>query len=510
MSNTKTIAKNSVWYGLDTVISAVVALVTSIAVARTLGPTKTAYIIYVSYIASVVGSLGGVGIPATTRKYMAEYLGMGDLGTARYIYLRTLLLQMAMATLATVAILFWVVADAGPEYKWTAILIVLSIWPSMVNSISAQANVASENLRTNLPASLVSTVVYFVLIMAAVVLHWGVVGIGAALLAMRLVDFVLRLIPTMGRIYGWEKRHVQLPGLRRRMLSFAWQGVITMILSLIVWDRSEVVLLKHLCADIRQVAFYSVAFSLAERLLLGTTIFASATSTTVFAQYGRDKEKLPLLAATTLRYLALIAVPIHLIAFSLAVPALLFLYGSKFAGAAAVAMVAPLLCMFKAFIDPPTSLLQSHERQSFVIFSTILAGIIDLGLTWSLAAKYGAVGACIGNGAAQLSAVLILWVVAIRLYKVKLPWKFLGKLTLASMMASLAAYCVAARLTPFWALLCGGSAALIVLLGLFCLMRILEPQDGKRLSVLVRMLPKSVAVWAVRLQSLLIRPEAAF
>jgi len=101
-------------------------------------------------------------------------------------------------------------------------------------------------------------------------------------------------------------------------------------------------------------------------------------------------------------------------------------------------------------------------------------------------------------------------VVAIRLYKVKLPWKFLGKLTLASMMASLAAYCVAARLTPFWALLCGGSAALIVLLGLFCLMRILEPQDGKRLSVLVRMLPKSVAVWAVRLQSLLIRPEAAF
>jgi len=509
MSNTRTIAKNSVWYGLDTVISAVVALVTSIAVARTLGPTKTAYIIYVSYIASVVGSLGGVGIPATTRKYMAEYLGMGDLGTARYIYLRTLLMQVGMATLATVAILFWVVADASPEYKWTAILIVLSIWPSMVNSISAQANVASENLRTNLPASLVSTIVYFVLIMADVVLHWGLIGIGAALFSMRMVDFVLRLIPTMGRIYGWQKRHMQLPGLRQRMFSFAWQGVITMILSLIVWDRSEVVLLKHLCADIRQVAFYSVAFSMAERLLLGTSIFAGAAATTLFAQYGRDKEKLPLLAATTLRYLALMAIPIHLIAFSLAVPALLFLYGNKFAGAAAVAMVAPLLCMFKAFVDPPTSLLQSHERQSFVIFSTILAGIIDLGLTWSLSAKYGAVGACIGNGAGQLSAVLILWVVAIRIYKVKLPWRMLAKLTCASLLASLAAYSVAARLTPLWALLGGGSAALIVLFGLFYLLRILEPEDGKRLSILVRMLPQPVAVWADRLQELLIRPAPA-
>ena len=82
MTNTRTIARNTGWYGLENAISFVVGLSTSIAIARTLGPTKMGYIIYVIWIASVVSSLGGMGIPATTRKYMAEFLGMGDRGTA--------------------------------------------------------------------------------------------------------------------------------------------------------------------------------------------------------------------------------------------------------------------------------------------------------------------------------------------------------------------------------------------------------------------------------------------
>ena len=92
MSNTKTIARNTGWYGLENIISALVTLFTSIAIARTLGPSKMGYIIYVAWLASVVSSLGGLGIPATTQKYMAEFLGMGDRGTARHIFFRTLLL----------------------------------------------------------------------------------------------------------------------------------------------------------------------------------------------------------------------------------------------------------------------------------------------------------------------------------------------------------------------------------------------------------------------------------
>ena len=509
MSNTKTIARNTGWYGLENLVNSVLTLITSIAIARSLGPSKMGYIIYVSWIASVVSSLGGLGIPATTQKYMAEFIGMGDRGTARYIYSRTMMLQIGMATIATGGILFWVLRDAEVGYKLASALIALSIWPAMVNSISAQANVATENLSANLPASAISIFVFFVAILATVLLKWGVVGVGASMFLMRAVDFLVRLFPTMKRVLAWETTHVHPEGIGARMIAFSWQSVASMIVALIVWDRSEVILLKHLCSDIRQVAYYSVAFSMAERLLISSAVFGSAASVTIFAQYGRDKSKLPAVTASAFRYLALTSIPLHVISAALAFPALLLLYGNQYRGAAAVVVLAPLLCMPKAFIGPVQSLLQSAERQGYVILATVVAGIVDIGVAWYLIPAHRAVGACIGNGAAQITAVAMMWAVGIRLYGVKLPWMQVAKITFSSIAASLTAHYIAAQLPPLLAILCGGSASLVVLFGLFYLMRVLEPEDRARFSVLTGMLPKPFAGPANKALSLLIRPDFA-
>ena len=514
MSNTSTIARNSGWYGTETIVGAVVALVSSILINRYLGPEKNGYIVYVSYIASLVAGLGGFGIPATTRKYMAEFIGMGDRGTARYIFFRTLILQTVLATLATGGFLYWVLGDANPDYKLAAALLVLSIWPSMVNSIPAQANFATEDLSKNLPASVVSALVYLIAIAATVVLHWGVAGVGASLLTLRAVDLLVRFFPTLKRVLAWETTHALPPGLRNRMMAFAWRSVASMAVAMIVWGRSEILLLKHLSADIRQVSFYSLAFTMAEQLLLAATIFGTAAAATIFVQYGRDKSRLPAIAASTFRYLALVSIPLHFIAASLAVPALLLLYGRKFEDAALVVTLAPLLCIFKAFVGPATSLLQSSERQSLVIAATLLAGVADWGVAWWLIPAHGAVGACIGNGAAQATAVLIMWAAAIYLYKVKLPWMQVAKIAFSSAVASLAAYLIASytahliasRLAPLPGILAGGSASLVVLFGLFYLMRVLEPEDRDRFNILTAMLPNPIAGPANRLLSVLIRP----
>ncbi len=507
MSNTKTIAKNTGWFGLENVVNGAITVFTSIAIARYLGPSKNGYIVYVSYIAAVVASLGGVGIPATTRKYMAEFFGMGDRGTARYIYIRTLLLQAGLATLATGGLLTWVILAADPAYKLAAALLVLSIWPSMVNYISAMANTAAEQMAANVPASIVSTFVYFILVAATVVLHWGVVGVGVAMLSMRAVDFLVRFFPTMKRVLAWETTHVQPPGLGKRMLSFSFQSVASMLVEQVVWGRSEVILLKMLSSDIRQVAFYSAAFSMAEQVLMGATIFGAAASTTIFAQYGRDKSRLPSITASSFRYLALTTIPLHFIAASLAVPALLLLYGHQYAGAAAVVALAPLMFMFKAFMSPAQSLLQSVERQGYVIAATVAAGIVDIGVAWILIPAHGAVGACIGNGAAQLVAVGGMWAVAAYLYKVRLPWMQVAKNTFISTLAALTAHYIAVQFAPLWGILLGGSAALIVLFGLFYTMRVLEPEDRNRLNTLTGLLPKKISGPANKLLTLLVRPE---
>jgi O-antigen/teichoic acid export membrane protein len=505
LSNTKTIARNAGWYGLENAIG-FVTLFTSIAIARTLGPSKMGYLIYVMWIASLVSSLGGIGVPETTRKYMAELLGMNDRGTARYIYIRTLLLQMCLATLATGGIVFWVFRYGNPEYRIASLLVALSIWPGMVNYISAQANVATENLSTNLPASVISTIVFLLTIVATVVLKWGIIGVGAAMFSMRVVDFLVRLFPTMARILSWDKAHAQPPGLPGRMMRFAWQSVASMILALIVWNRSEVVLLEHLSKDIRQIAYYSVAFSMAERLLISSAVFGSATGATIFAQFGRDKSRLPSIVASSFRYLALSSIPVHFIASALAVPALLLLYGAKYSGASMVVTLAPLLCMPKAFIAPVQNLLESAEKQRYVILATVLAGIVDLSVAWILIPAHGAVGACIGSGAAQIMAVGLMWSIGIHLFKVKLPWMQVAKITFISILAALTAHYVAMQFDSLWAVLLGGASSLVVLFSLLYILRVLEHQDRERFNTLAGMLPKPIAKPATALLLKLIRP----
>jgi hypothetical protein len=132
-----------------------------------------------------------------------------------------------------------------------------------------------------------------------------------------------------------------------------------------------------------------------------------------------------------------------------------------------------------------------------------------LGVAWWLIPAHAAVGACIGNGAGQFVAVGMMWAVAIYLYKVKLPWMQLAKITFISTIAALTAHYIAIQLAPLWGILAGGIASLIVLFGLLYLLRVLEPEDRVRFNTLTGLLPTKFSSLANKLLSLLIRPEIA-
>ncbi len=493
MVNTKTIARNTIWYALENLIGFGTSFITGIAIARVLGPTKMSYIVYVSWIATLVYSLGSVGLPMTTRKYMAEFVGRGDLPTARFIYLRMLLTQTVLAAIATLGAVLWVLHTSPAEYRAASLMLVLSIFPAMINFISAQANVASENLSANLPGSLSSTATYFILTLLAITLGWGVNGIALAMLAMRVADCLVRLTPTFRRIHRWSGEEVHPPAdLRVRMTRFAVQSVTGMVLTLIVWDRSELFLLKHLNPDIRQISFYSVAIGLAERLLLFPTIFAEATGASVMAQFGRDSSRLPAMTAAAARYIALVSIPIHLIAIPLAAPVLLVLYGKQYIGALLVASVSPLLCLPKAFLRPIQDLFESVERQKYFLIMSVLASFVDIGVAWALIPRYGALGACLGSGAAQFMAVALLWGLGVRQYKIELPWGFILKITLFSMAASAAAYAVIRRMAPLPALIVGVLVVLAIFFLLAYLFKVLEQEDNERFKGLANSCPPAI------------------
>ncbi len=93
-----------------------------------------------------------------------------------------------------------------------------------------------------------------------------------------------------------------------------------MVVALIVRDRSELFLLKKPCADIRQVAYYSVAFNRWRNgSWQGSSVFGSATGDHLRSIWTRYIW-LAAITASTFRYLALTSIPLHLFPLRLPFP----------------------------------------------------------------------------------------------------------------------------------------------------------------------------------------------
>jgi hypothetical protein len=100
-----------------------------------------------------------------------------------------------------------------------------------------------------------------------------------------------------------------------------------------------------------------------------------------------------------------------------------------------------------------------------------------------------------------------MWAVAVRLYKISLPWGQLAKVGAASAAASLVAYLVSSSLSPLPGVLLGSVASLATLLIFLYMLRVLLPEDQVRLNVVSAMLPKPLERIVTRLISVLIRAQ---
>jgi O-antigen/teichoic acid export membrane protein len=486
--NTKTITKNSFWYGIETVANLFLTFFTSIVIARAFGPDKLGYFLYLWWIAGIAGTLGGLGIPAATRKYMSEYFGRDQMGVAKTIFYRTLRLQTLMAAAITFAglLAIWFLADR--HYRLLGLFMIGSIFPFMVNSIAAGANTALEDLRANVPASLVSTGIFVTAVFSSIYFGWGLLGIAIGLFTMRAAELVVRFMPLVKRFKQYSAEPIDQI-LNRRMFLFSGRSVVLLLLGLIVWDRSEMVFLKHFCADIRQVTFYSVAFNLTERLLVFSQAFGTATGATMMAQYGRDSSRVRQLAETSVRYLALISFPVHLGLAAIAVPLVWVTYGSKYSGAVPAIVVASCLGIPKAFFLPVEALLSSWERQDLIIRWGLVSAALNLVLDFTLIPKYGAIGAAFANGGTQTFFSLVLWLAAVRLLKIRFPILPIAKTAMVAVAMAVAVRLVVSRLPAVLGLTLAVILGAAVYLVLVRVTRVLYPADHERLLHLRNSVP---------------------
>jgi O-antigen/teichoic acid export membrane protein len=488
VNNTTTIARNSFWYGLELVFTIFASLVTSIAVARVIGPQRLDYFNYVAWLTNITATVGSFGLPMTTRKYMAECLNQGQQEMAHAIFRLSLKLQSLLAAALTLCALALVFTVGDPSQRVVSVLLVVNIAPRMIVVIPSQANNAAERMKLNTQPALTSGLVTISVTWFSLWVGWGLYGVAAALTLGVALESVLKL----RAVYAWLREYPAgtiPPEMKGRLFSFSGQGLVLMILNMVVWDRSDLVVLKAMNHIPGQVTFFSLSFNLTERALTIPNGFSTSLGSTIMAQYGRGKERLYELTVSGAKYGFLLALPMLLGIACVSRPMILTFYGEAYRPMIPVLATAAALALSKSLMTPATILLQATERQGFLIFAGCVFGALDIGLDVLLTPSHGALGAAVANGVAQTLAAIAIWWRVQRLFRMDLRLGEFGRVALSGLLMAAVVvgvgYAVPGHAGLVLSILAGVASWLVLLR----VTKAVTAEDKERLAHVGRILP---------------------
>ncbi len=482
------ILHNSIWYGLETVIEAIVFIGTSIAVARYLGPDKLGYFSYINFFVTIVTRTSGTGLSTATRKYMSEFIALEQMGTARAVYNLAHRYQLIGSVAITVLGLIGIAVWGEPHYKLMASILILSIIPGLMSWVPAQANQAFEDVSNNTISAFGYIFVYTAIIILTIHFHWDLVGVATASLVGRTAEVFLRTIP-LNRILRRMPLATLDGDIIYRIRRYCMQAIGIQLLMSVVWDRSEMIFLRHF-STLEQTAFYSVSFTFANNILTFARVFGSATGITLMVEAVRDPNRVNNIVRHASRYLLLITLPISLGAAALALPGVEFAYGSRYLGAVPALIVSAILVIPRAFQIVPDTLMRTADRQNRVLLWYGITGVLNIILDFALIPHYGAVGAAWGNGLAQTFGVIAIWLETKRFYTFSFPIMVAFRMCVANSIMAAVAYVISHRIPGLPGLSLAVLTAVPIYILLIKYVGGLETSDRGRLAPIGDHLPR--------------------
>lgn len=485
------IGKNTAFAAADMATATACAVVTSILVGRFLGPAKLGHYNYVLWIANFSVALANFGVPSAVGKYMAEFLGLNRPGLAAATVRAGFRYQLGSGVLVLgvgcgLALLF-----EERSHLAYVLPVVASLPLTMLMAISTHGNMAMERFEANAVPSICGSIVNLTGVLLALHAGWDLPGLAGALFSSKLADSGLRYLlfrRFFTRRVGPTSTFVVPNGLpeeeRRRFVRFCLQATVLVLINLVVWNRSEMFFLKAFC-DIRQVAFFSVAFGVVLALVNAAEPFASAVSARLLVQYRRDPEESNRTAILFLRLQALVIVPLAFGLAALARPVLLLTYGRAYEPAVPVLTAAALLCAPAALATPARKLIAAADRQQFSVWWGLLSAVATLLLDWILVSRSAALGGALANGLSQALAVSGFWLYLSRVCGIRLPYRRLLLVVLSGAGMALTVRVATAPFSPVTQLLGGVPLGVLTYAALIRALRVLAPEDVRALSSLM-------------------------
>jgi O-antigen/teichoic acid export membrane protein len=220
---------------------------------------------------------------------------------------------------------------------------------------------------------------------------------------------------------------------RSRVFRYAVPLLAIEILNLVTWRQSETLLLGHF-RSAAEAGVFDVAYRLPQLLLefVPETIWPLVLAAFVEV-YTRDRTRLAEMTGHYFRLLFLLVTPITLFGALYGDTLIRVLYGAEWDAAGPYARVFFVIFFVSFFGTPYSMALYLIERTGVNLALSALFAAVNIGLDLALIPKYGLPGAVPGVAlAVGISPFLRAW--AVRRYHgpVGVPWRFIGRCSLAS------------------------------------------------------------------------------
>jgi len=420
----------------------------SVIVARKLGPHLMGRYTFVLWYAGILVAISSLGLPDTATRYIAEYHGRGQRARAALVARKLLSLQVATAIVVTLAGALFLAFFAAKESPVVVLATVALVLPQIIQTFQSAVLAAVQRFDLILGVAFWNSAAQVCFVATASYLSMGVPALILANLGATLVAIgvgwaycgpTLRIPDNEIDLAGEERR---LPGMWNASLAFysLW------LLDLIVWERSELVFLRHY-SGMAQVAFYGIAFGVAGKFTVLADTIAHLALPMAARAYGEGgMQAISQVNSTAIRYVQMLIVPLCWIGALVARPLVLAVYGAGYEPVVGVLRVFLVSVSFTALANVTSSTVFVLERYRVLISIGSAAAVLNILLNLLLVPRLGSVGAAIANCLVQAMTVAAATSYVARAVPGSIPWAAIARIYGATTISVLPlAYAVATR-----------------------------------------------------------------
>ena len=425
--------RNTAWYAGVTAVGLVSGLLMSVILARGLGPAVMGNLSYVIWAERTLTAVATLGFTFATVRYTAEAFARGDVAHAGAVVRLFMRQQLAATTLVTLIAAPLVLAAAAAEVRAPLLVVVATLFVVTIEGIYTHALQGAQRYDVTARTSTIKMALQ--LVVAVIAVRYG------ADLAMLLGGMALTLVVScliqrrrMLAIYGGALPATPAP-LTADVRAYVLPLSIVAVLDAIVWDRSEVFFLGLYAAS-EDIAYYSLAFGLATRIMIVPGIAVGALLPALSALHGsNDPAEFTVLYQGALRYVALMGAPLAAMIAALAPALVQSLYGAAYLPAASLVGVLAAVALLSALRQVAWAALRAVGDRRCALTATAVAAVVNVGLAAALIPRWGTTGAVAANAAAQITATVWAFAGMAHAHHVAFPLRDVGKIAAAGLLS---------------------------------------------------------------------------